>query len=166
MDNARSPCRGCLRRRGRATSAAMPSLFERSSRSAQHREALANDLPIGSGDIEGAHRNIAQQRLYPARARWRVEHAEFMLALRMTRRNGAWQTYWASLGRTATPPRNSEPPHHITKTRSVIASFWIAPLENSVLSPLPRFVIATKRAVLSDRIAAHTRWRWRRVRRC
>jgi hypothetical protein len=31
-----------------------------------YREALAKDLPIGSGEIESAHRYIAQQRLTEA----------------------------------------------------------------------------------------------------
>jgi hypothetical protein len=41
-----------------------------------YREALANDLPIGSGEIESAHRYIAQQRLKRPGAWWRVDHAE------------------------------------------------------------------------------------------
>jgi hypothetical protein len=35
-----------------------------------YREALANDLPIGSGEIESAHRYIAQLRLKRPGARW------------------------------------------------------------------------------------------------
>jgi hypothetical protein len=38
---------------------AMPSLFERSAKPTEYREALAKDLPIGSGEIESAHRYIA-----------------------------------------------------------------------------------------------------------
>ena len=47
-----------------------------------YREALANDLPIGSGEIESAHRYIAQLRLKRPGAWWRVEHAEYMLCSR------------------------------------------------------------------------------------
>ncbi len=61
-------------------------------------EALANELPIGSGEIESAHRYIAQQRLKRPGAWWRIEHAEYMLALRINRRNGAWDAYWATFG--------------------------------------------------------------------
>jgi hypothetical protein len=92
-----------------------------------YRQALAHDLPIGSGEIESAHRYIAQQRLKRPGAWWRVEHAEYMLALRINRRNGDWQAYWATPVRTATPPRQSKPTRRITKIRSVIASPWIAP---------------------------------------
>ena len=61
-------------------------------------DALANELPIGSGEIESAHRYIAQQRLKRPGAWWRIEHAEHMLALRINRRNGAWDAYWATFG--------------------------------------------------------------------
>jgi hypothetical protein len=66
-----------------------------------YRDALAKDLPIGSGEIEGAHRYIAQQRLKRPGAWWRVKHAEYMLALRITRRNGDWEAYWATVGKHA-----------------------------------------------------------------
>jgi hypothetical protein len=66
-----------------------------------YREALAQDLPIGSGEIESAHRYIAQKRLKLPGAWWRVEHAEYMLALRITRRNGDWPAYWTTFGKNA-----------------------------------------------------------------
>ncbi len=67
-----------------------------------YREALAEGLPIGSGEIESAHRYVAQKRLKLPGAWWRVEHAEHMLALRINRLNGDWQDYWAALA--AKPP--------------------------------------------------------------
>jgi hypothetical protein len=75
-----------------------------------YREALAKDLPIGSGEIESAHRYIAQQRLKRPGAWWRVQHAEHMLALRINRRNGDWKTYWATFGRTGSPAANQNRP--------------------------------------------------------
>ena len=75
-----------------------------------YREALANDLPIGSGEIESAHRYIAQLRLKRPGAWWRVEHAEYMLALRINRRNGDWKTYWATFGRSSSPAANQNRP--------------------------------------------------------
>ena len=77
-----------------------------------YREALANDLPIGSGEIESAHRYIAQQRLKRPGAWWRVSHAEYMLALRVNRRNGDWEAYWATLGKNEMPvnPANQNRP--------------------------------------------------------
>jgi hypothetical protein len=72
-----------------------------SSRRAQldYHGALANGLPIGSGEIESAHRYVAQQRLKRPGAWWRVEHAEHMLALRIVRINGDWDAYWRNLRR-------------------------------------------------------------------
>jgi hypothetical protein len=87
----------------------MPSLFERSPKPLNYREALANDLPIGSGEIESAHRYIAQQRLKRPGAWWRVDHAEYMLALRITRRNGDWDAYWATFDSTGSPANQNIP---------------------------------------------------------
>jgi hypothetical protein len=69
-----------------------------------YREALAEGLPIGSGEIESAHRYVAQKRLKLPGAWWLVEHAEHMLALRINRLNGDWDAYWGALA--ATPPAN------------------------------------------------------------
>ncbi len=74
-----------------------------------YREALANDLPIGSGEIESAHRYIAQQRLKRPGAWWRVEHADHMLALRINRRNGGWDTYWATFGNRSLAANENRP---------------------------------------------------------
>jgi hypothetical protein len=46
----------------------------------KYPEAMAEGLPIGSGEIESAHRYGAQKRLKLPGAWWRVEHAEHMLA--------------------------------------------------------------------------------------
>jgi hypothetical protein len=67
-----------------------------------YREALAEGLPIGSGEIESAHRYVAQKRLKLPGAWWLIEHAEHMLALRINRLNGDWEAYWAALA--AKPP--------------------------------------------------------------
>lgn len=56
--------------------------------------ALAADLPIGSGEIESAHRYVIQDRLKIAGAWWKKDNAAKMLALRVLRANGDWQTYW------------------------------------------------------------------------
>jgi hypothetical protein len=72
-----------------------------------YARALADDLPIGSGEIESAHRYVAQQRLKRPGAWWRVEHAEHMLALRIMRINGDWDTYWRDLARNAAANDNA-----------------------------------------------------------
>ena len=68
----------------------------------KYREALVEGLPIGSGEIESAHRYVAQKRLKLPGAWWLVEHAEHMLALRINRLNGDWDAYWTAL--VANPP--------------------------------------------------------------
>lgn len=59
-----------------------------------YRDALAHGLPIGSGEIESAHRYVVQKRLKLAGAWWKKEQAANMLALRVTRANGDWDAYW------------------------------------------------------------------------
>lgn len=61
-----------------------------------YQNALAQDLPIGSGEIESAHRYIVQQRLKRAGAWWRAANAAHMLALRLNRANRQWNAYWAA----------------------------------------------------------------------
>lgn len=60
-----------------------------------YQSALANDLPIGSGEIESAHRYIVQQRLKRPGSWWRAANADHMLALRLNRANNRWSEYWA-----------------------------------------------------------------------
>jgi hypothetical protein len=59
-----------------------------------YKTTLDNDLPIGCGEIESAHRYIIQKRLKIQGAWWLVEHAETMLALRTHRANNDWANYW------------------------------------------------------------------------
>ena len=74
-----------------------------------YREALAEGLPIGSGEIESAHRYVAQKRLKLPGAWWLVEHAEHMLALRINRLNGDWENYWAALAANPPPANRNRP---------------------------------------------------------
>jgi hypothetical protein len=62
-----------------------------------YKSALAAGLPIGSGEIESAHRYVIQHRLKIAGAWWKIENAEKMLALRVMRANGDWGKYWAEV---------------------------------------------------------------------
>jgi hypothetical protein len=65
-----------------------------------YQGALAQGLPIGSGEIESAHRYIVQQRLKRPGAWWTLQNAEHMLALRLTRANGLWERYWDNCAHT------------------------------------------------------------------
>jgi hypothetical protein len=62
-----------------------------------YKSALAAGLPIGSGEIESAHRYVIQHRLKIAGAWWKIENAEKMLSLRVMRANGDWEKYWAKV---------------------------------------------------------------------
>ncbi len=62
-----------------------------------YKSALANDLPIGSGEIESAHRHILQARLKLPGAWWVPGNANKVIALRLIRANGQWDTYWEGL---------------------------------------------------------------------
>lgn len=61
-----------------------------------YESALREDLPIGSGEIESAHRYLVQKRLKLPGAWWQESNAEHMLALRVSRANGEWNSYWAT----------------------------------------------------------------------
>lgn len=59
-----------------------------------YESALRQGLPIGSGEIESAHRYVVQKRLKLPGAWWSAANAEHMLALRVNRANGEWHAYW------------------------------------------------------------------------
>ncbi len=54
-------------------------------------------LPIGSGEIESAHRYVIQERLKIAGAWWTPENARIMLSLRVDRADGYWERYWDNI---------------------------------------------------------------------
>jgi hypothetical protein len=59
-----------------------------------YQVAIAAGLPIGSGEIVRAHRQVIQRRLKIPGAWRREDNAEHMLAPRATRANGDWCDYW------------------------------------------------------------------------
>lgn len=59
-----------------------------------YRKALEENLPIGSGEVESAHRHLLQKRLKIAGAWWRLERAEEMAQLRVMRANQRWNEFW------------------------------------------------------------------------
>ncbi len=62
-----------------------------------YKGALAKGLPIGSGEIESAHRYVIQKRLKIQGAWWLEKNAEDMLALRTVCANHEWDDYWKTL---------------------------------------------------------------------
>jgi hypothetical protein len=66
-----------------------------------YKSALEAGLPIGSGEIESAHRYVIQDRLKRPGAWWKPTNAENMLALRVLRANNDWNLYWDKLWQKA-----------------------------------------------------------------
>lgn len=62
-----------------------------------YRAAIEADLPIGSGEIESAHRYIIQERLKLPGAWWKMDNAKAMIGLRLLRANNCWEEYWDNL---------------------------------------------------------------------
>jgi hypothetical protein len=62
-----------------------------------YKDAIKRGLPIGSGEIESAHRYLVQQRMKRPGAWWRAHNAEYMLALRLARANRQWDSYWQKI---------------------------------------------------------------------
>jgi len=59
-----------------------------------YQAALTAELPIGSGEIESAHRYVILERLDIPGAWWTVEKAEQLMTLRVLRENDGWNDYW------------------------------------------------------------------------
>ena len=84
IEDEKAPVRGCYR-----------YLTNRLTQ-LHYKETLEQDLPIGSGEVESAHRYVIQERLKIAGAWWDIEHAKDMLALRVCSANQEWVDYWSS----------------------------------------------------------------------
>lgn len=89
IENDHAPVRACVR-----------YLSNRLSH-LDYQGALAKGLPIGSGEIESAHRYVIQQRLKLPGAWWKADQVEPMLALRVVRANEDWDKYWEQLAAAA-----------------------------------------------------------------
>lgn len=59
-----------------------------------YQSARQKKLPIGSGEIESAHRHLIQKRLKLSGAWWKETNAQAMVTLRSARANLCWDTYW------------------------------------------------------------------------
>jgi hypothetical protein len=61
-----------------------------------YAERLHNGQAIGSGMVEGACKTVVGRRLKQTGARWRVRHAERMVALCGLLYSDLWNNYWAT----------------------------------------------------------------------
>ena len=84
VEDAEAPVRRCYR------------YLDKRRDQLDYASAIKNGLPIGSGEIESAHRYVIQQRLKITGAWWKEENAADMLSLRTNRANQNWEPYWQS----------------------------------------------------------------------
>jgi Uncharacterised protein family (UPF0236) len=84
-----APVRACLR------------YLSNHSHLLDYKGALTDGLPIGSGEIESAHRYVFQNRLKVAGGWWTAENLKKMIALRVVRANRHWEDYWSSMHQKA-----------------------------------------------------------------
>lgn len=63
--------------------------------------ALEKGLPVGSGEIESAHRYVIQERIKLPGAWWTPTNVEAMLALRLARANREYDDYWRGIEKQA-----------------------------------------------------------------
>jgi hypothetical protein len=59
-----------------------------------YKAAIEDGLPIGSGEIESAHKSLIQRRVKIPGAWWEIHNADHMVALRTLIANGHWENYW------------------------------------------------------------------------
>jgi Uncharacterised protein family (UPF0236) len=87
--NEHAPVRACLR------------YLSNRPHHLDYKGALEKGLPLGSGEIESAHRYVIQHRLKLPGAWWKADNVEPMLALRVVRANEDWDKYWGNLAAAA-----------------------------------------------------------------
>jgi hypothetical protein len=89
IDDEKAPVRCCYRYLNNRTN------------QLDYKTAIEKGLPIGSGEIESAHRYVIQERMKLPGAWWKADNADFMLALRVVRANDQWDEYWVNLSEAA-----------------------------------------------------------------
>jgi hypothetical protein len=65
-------------------------------------QALAHNLPIGSGLIESGHKHVLHARLKIQGAAWLHHHAHHIAQLRVIRANGDWNSCWTPSQKSST----------------------------------------------------------------
>lgn len=68
--------------------------LQRFAHAVNYQDFKARGYPIGSGEIESAHKSVPQQRLKLPGACWHSDSINPMLALRIVRANEWWDNFW------------------------------------------------------------------------
>jgi len=82
------------RKRGQARLANLANYLQRFSDCVEYNRFIELGFPVGSGEIESAHRYIPQNRLKIPGATWHPDSINPLLALRLVRVNGWWDDFW------------------------------------------------------------------------
>ncbi len=84
--------------------------LERFSDAVHYERFLAQGFPIGSGEVESAHRYIPQKRLKIPGATWHPDTVNPMLALRIIRANDWWEDFWTKQSASHEKPNTRKSP--------------------------------------------------------
>lgn len=74
--------------------------LQRFSDAVSYEKFISLGFPIGSGEVESAHRYIPQKRLKIPGATWHPDTINPMLALRIIQANDWWQDFWTQQAAT------------------------------------------------------------------
>ena len=69
--------------------------LERFHEALNYNDFKEKGYPIGSGEIESAHKSIPQKRLKIPGASWHQDSINPMLALRILRADDWWEDFWS-----------------------------------------------------------------------
>jgi hypothetical protein len=83
-----------LRGQARKTLLGVARYLYRNRTRMRYHEYLAEGLPIASGAVEGACKNLVKDRMERSGMRWKEDSAEAMLRLRATYLSGDFEDYW------------------------------------------------------------------------
>jgi hypothetical protein len=83
-----------IRGKKRKTIDDVTGYFYRNRDRMRYHEYLAQGLPIASGSVEGACKNIIKDRMERSGMRWKPSGAEAMVKLRATYISGDFEEYW------------------------------------------------------------------------
>ncbi len=75
--------------------------FNKHHNKMRYAECLAQGLPIGTGPVESAAKDIVQARLKRSGMRWSRPGGQTILELRAHLKFGPWDVMWSTLKATA-----------------------------------------------------------------
>jgi hypothetical protein len=74
-----------------------------------YAKRLAEGRAIGSGQVEGACKNIVKKRMCQSGQRWSLRGGQAILSLRAIVKSDRWKLFWNAYKRHASSPRLTQP---------------------------------------------------------